>query len=135
MKYIVVFRQLSARLQSLQCLDNALEILQSCILPSILYHFSTLRCHGVVHDDVIKREHFSALLALCTGNSPVTGEFSSQRPVTRSIDVFFDIRLNKRLSKQSSPQWFETPSRHCIVKSVLVEETDLFILYSQVNYC
>ena len=37
---------------------------------------------------------------LC-GNSPVTGEFPSQRPVTRSFDVFFDLRLNKRLSKQS----------------------------------
>ena len=43
---------------------------------------------------------FSALLALCAGNSPVTGEFPSQRPVTRSFDVFFDLRLNKRLSKQ-----------------------------------
>ena len=36
---------------------------------------------------------FSALLALCAGNSPVTGEFPSQRPVTRSFDVFFDLRL------------------------------------------
>ena len=36
---------------------------------------------------------------LCAGNSPVTGEFSAQRPVTRSFDVFFDLRLNKRLSK------------------------------------
>ena len=47
---------------------------------------------------------------LC-GNSPVTGEFPSQRPVTRSFDVFFDLRLNKRLSKQSWGWWFETPSR------------------------
>ena len=38
---------------------------------------------------------FSVLLALCEGNSPVTGEFPSQRPVTRSFDVFFDLRLNK----------------------------------------
>ena len=38
---------------------------------------------------------------LCAGNSPVPGEFPSQRPVTRSFDVFFDERLNKRLSKQS----------------------------------
>ena len=36
----------------------------------------------------------SALLALCTGNSPVTGEFPSQGPVTRSFDVFFDLCLN-----------------------------------------
>ena len=43
---------------------------------------------------------FFALLALCAGNSPVTGEFSAQTPVvTRSFDVFFDLCLNKRLSK------------------------------------
>ena len=62
---------------------------------------------------------FSALLAICAGNSPVTGEFPSQRPVTRSFDVIFDLRLNKRLSKQSWGWWFETPSRplwrHCHV--------------------
>ena len=44
-------------------------------------------------------ETFSALLALFAGNSPVTGEFPSQRAVTRSFDVFFDLRLNKRLRK------------------------------------
>ena len=41
-------------------------------------------------------ETFSALLAICVGNSPVTGEFPSQRPVTRSFDVFFDLHLNKK---------------------------------------
>ena len=46
-------------------------------------------------------ETFSALLAFCVGNSPVTGEFPAQKPVTRSFDVFFDPRQNKRLSKQS----------------------------------
>ena len=46
-------------------------------------------------------ETFSALLALCGGNSPAIGEIPSQRPVTRSFDVFFDLRMNKRLSKQS----------------------------------
>ena len=44
-------------------------------------------------------EAFSALLALCEGNLPVTGKFPSQRPVTRSFDVFFGLRLNKRLMK------------------------------------
>ena len=38
-------------------------------------------------------EAFSALLDHCAGNSPVTGEFPSQRPVTRSFDVFFDLCL------------------------------------------
>ena len=56
-------------------------------------------------------ETFSALLAICAGNSPVPGEFPKQRPVTRSFDVFFDLRLNKWLSKQSLGWWFETPSR------------------------
>ena len=46
---------------------------------------------------------FSALLALCKGNPSVTGEFSSQKPVMLSFDVFFDLHLNKRLSKQSRP--------------------------------
>ena len=45
-------------------------------------------------------ETFSALLAICAGNSPVPGEFPAQRPVTRSFDAFFDVGLNKRLSKQ-----------------------------------
>ena len=53
---------------------------------------------------------FSALLAICAGNSPVTGEFPTQRPVTQSFDVFFDLCLNKRLSKQCWSWWFETPS-------------------------
>ena len=44
-------------------------------------------------------ETFSALLAICAENSPVTSEFPSQRPVTRSFDAFFDLHLNKRLSK------------------------------------
>ena len=39
-------------------------------------------------------ETFSALLAICAGNSPVPGEFPTQRPVTRSFDVFFDLRQN-----------------------------------------
>ena len=44
-------------------------------------------------------ETFSALLAICAGNSPVPGEFPAQSPLTRSLDIFFDLRLNKRLSK------------------------------------
>ena len=56
-------------------------------------------------------ETFSALLALCVGNSPVTGEFPSQRPERQSFDGFFYLRLNKRLSKKSWDCWFETPSR------------------------
>ena len=74
------------------------------------------------HDDVIQMETFSALLALCEGNPPVTVEFPSQRPVMRRFDVFFDLRLNKQLSKQSRRLWFEAPSRsvwhHCIANNI-----------------
>ena len=63
------------------------------------------------------RNAFRVILALCAGNSPATGEFPSRRPVTRSFDVFFDVCLNTRLSKQPRGRWFETPShslwRHC----------------------
>ena len=46
-------------------------------------------------------ETLSALLAHCAGNSPVTGEFPSQRPVTRSCDVFFDRGSIKRLKSNN----------------------------------
>ena len=62
-------------------------------------------------------ETYSALLAIRVGNSQVPGEFPAQRPVTRSFNVFFDLRLNKWLSKQSWGWRFETLScplwRHC----------------------
>ena len=60
---------------------------------------------------------FPVLLALCAGNSPVTGEFPAQRQVTLSFDVFFDLRRNPKLSKQWRCWWFEIPSHslwhHC----------------------
>ena len=52
----------------------------------------------------LQMETFPALLALCVGNSPVTGEFPSQRPMTRSFDVLYDLRPNK--SKQPCGWWF-----------------------------
>ena len=85
-------------------------------------------------------ETFSTLLALCVGNSPVSGEFPAQRPVTRSFDVFFHLCLNKRLSKQSWCWWFETPSRslwhHCNVKqsvSIAVEKLTKYETYHLSN--
>ena len=84
-------------------LKSALLQVMACRLPSAIA--GTWWRHQM--------EKFSALLALCAGNSPVTGEFPAQRPVTRSFDVFFDLRLNK----QSWGWWFETLSRslwrHC----------------------
>ena len=75
------------------------------------------------HDDVIKWKHFPRYWPFVRGihrwpgNSPVNGEFPTQRPVTRSFDVFFDLHPNERLSKQSWGWWVETLSRslwrHC----------------------
>ena len=44
-------------------------------------------------------ETFYALLSFYEGNPSVTGGFPSQRPVTRTCYAFFDLRLNKQLSK------------------------------------
>ena len=74
--------------------------------------------------------HNKNMMTSSNGNiSRVTGhlcdEFTSQRPVTRSFAVFFDLRLNKRLSKQSRRRWFQMPSlslwRHCNVIERLID--------------
>ena len=53
---------------------------------------------------------FRVTVPLC-GEFTGPGEFPTQRPLTRSFDVFFDLRLNKLLSKQPWGWWFETSSR------------------------
>ena len=62
------------------------------------------------HDDVMEWKHFLSWWRH-ENIFRVTGGFVSERPVTRSFDVFFDLRLNKRLSKQPGSRWFETLSR------------------------
>ena len=73
----------------------------------ISWHGNALHVTGPLPWWRHQMETFSALLAICAGNSPVPGEFPTQRPVTRSFDVYFDLRPNKRLSKQSWIWWFE----------------------------
>ena len=70
-------------------------------------------------------EHCDDLLMMASSNGNIfcvtghlCGEFTDhRRPVTWSFDVFFDLRLNIRLSKQSWGRSFETPPcplwRHC----------------------
>ena len=84
----------------------------------VYFVFEAVEGWGVDHSWWRRQiESLSALLALCVGNSPVTGEFPSQRPVKRSFDVSLICALNKRLSKQWWGWWFETLSRslwrHC----------------------
>ena len=70
-------------------------------------------------------ETFYVLLALGAGNWLVTAEFPAQRPVTRGFHVFFDLCLNKRVSKQSWGWCFQAPSRplrrHCNVSYILAD--------------
>ena len=70
-------------------------------------------------------EIISALLTFWVENSPVTGEFPTQRPATQNFDVFFDLHLNKRSSRQSSRRWFETPS--CCKSMVIYLHAYLYI--------
>ena len=82
-------------------------------------------------------ETFSALLALYARNSPVTDEFPPQKPVTWSFDVFFDLCLDKRLSKHLWGWWFETPScslwRHCNVLSKAIYRPEWLVAQTIVN--
>ena len=80
-------------------------------------------------------ETFSALLVLCAWNSLVPGEFPSQRAVTRSFSVFFDLRLNKRLDKQSQGWWIETPS--CPLWGYCSDFTvnNLKLIFLDINIC
>ena len=88
---------------------NFLQKITRCLTSFILRSYKAWWRHQM--------ETFSALLAISAENSPVPGEVPTQRSVTRSFDVFFDLRLNKRWSKQSWGWWFETLSRplwrHC----------------------
>ena len=78
-----------------------------------MFKFFIIMCARWCH----QTKTFSVLLAIRTGNSPVTGEFPAQRSLRRTFDVFLDLRLNKRWSKESWGWWIETPSRpllrHC----------------------
>ena len=69
------------------------------------------------HDDVIKWKHFPRYWPFVRGIHRSLVNSPHKWPVTWSFDVFFDLRLNKRLSKQSWGWWFETLSRpfwsHC----------------------
>ena len=78
------------------------------------------------YDDVMKWKHFPPYWPFVRGIhlSPVNSP--QKRPVTRSFDVYFDLRPNKRLSKQSLGWWFETLSlplwrhRNDILNTVLL---------------
>ena len=95
---------------SLSLVGYLLVVRESFFIVYEKFDVMLLNCHWNSPWWRHQMETFSALLAICAGNSPVPGEFPTQRPVTRSFDVFFDVRPNKQLSKQSWGWWFETLS-------------------------
>ena len=66
---------------------------------SWIFQDAQIELSGAKFSQRIMMEIFSALLAICAGNSPVTGEFPTQRPMTRSFVIFFDLRRNEWLGK------------------------------------
>ena len=111
-----VFQRLTLRMFSVKCLNSS-----TCTPSPRVIHWSVVVSREQLSNSWWRHQmkKNSALLALCEGNPPVTGWFPSQMPVTRSFDVFCDLRLNNRLSQQSRRRWFGTPSRsfwrHCDV--------------------
>ena len=87
-------------------------LLQLCIMRLNILGHTAMSAYAMIIWRCHQMGTFSALLALYARNSPVTGEFPSQRQVTRSFDVFCDLCLNKRLSKQLWGWWFETHRAH-----------------------
>ena len=102
-----------------------------CRLPTYIHRYDVTSASGLMTSS--NGNIFRVTGHLC-GEFTGPGEFPALRPVTRSFDVFFDLRPNTRLSKQSWGWWFETPSsplwRHCngCLKPLL---TPLFIKHRE----
>ena len=107
------FKRKSVNINVIICKNVCEDILSAGSWPS---RFPVGLLAVLIHEDIIKWKHFPRYWPFVQ-EFTVTGEFPTQRPVTRSFDVFFDLCLNKRLSKQSWGWWFDTLSRplwrHC----------------------
>ena len=90
------------------------EIWKSGYLRDMIINLKYLSLYGIQH-----LQCFQCMITSSNGNifrvtGPLCGEFTgpgefpTQRPVTRSFDVYFDLRPNKRLCKQSWGWWFQT---------------------------
>ena len=82
------------------------------------------------HDAAIKWKHFRVTGPLWG----VTGGFPSQGPVTRSFDIFFDLRQNTLLIKQSKRRWFETPS-HSYDVTVIYDNVQHYRIFFHNSFC
>ena len=79
-----------------------MRVSTDCLVKSFLPGLESLMVQGIFFKENLwsvifwwrhQMETVAVLLALFGGNSPVTGEFPSQRPVTWVFDVFFDLLL------------------------------------------
>ena len=90
-RILLIFIQENA-FESVVCEMTAILSRPYCFSAYILllvYSVINLRCLMT-----LSMETFSALLSLCKRNPPVTVGLPSQRPVTWSFDVIFDLHLN-----------------------------------------
>ena len=109
------------------CYDTRYQLKGVCSNHKICVHVLVITSSLVLcsSDHVTSAHH---MITSSNGNifrvtGPLCGEVTGlrwippQRPATQSSNAFFDLRLNKRLKKQSRCRWFETPShsswRHC----------------------
>ena len=120
---------------------NARHVIDALYVYVVAVVYAALCCsHGPRYNETTwwrNIQTLSALLAICAENSPVPGEFPARRPVTQSFDVFFDLRPNKRFSKQSWGWWSETPSsslwRHRNGQMCLLFLWDMRVIISVVS--
>ena len=76
--------------------DNNTRNVRQNDMPSYVHRYYHVACPMMTSSN---GNIFRVTGPLC-GEFTGPGEFPTQRPVTRSFAVFFDLRLNKRLSKQ-----------------------------------
>ena len=92
------------------CSNSIAKSMQSAAKPSKFIHHYVGWPEMAYNMMTSSNGNIFRVTGLLCGEFTGPGEFPTQRPATRSFDVFFDLRLNKRLSKQPSGWWFETPS-------------------------
>ena len=106
--------------------DNFFIILVNTLMAWTQKHFCTDTTKSLNRWWCHQMETFSALLAICAGNSPVPGRFPAHRPVTQSFDVFSDMCLNKGLSKQ---KWGDLRCHHAYYDATVMRWQTLRKMY------
>ena len=111
-----IFNQITYSISHEICTQFCCALIEVVVWVSFLGGWHSVFTHilyGCFQDDVvIKWKHFSRYWPSVRGihRSPVNSPHKGQWRWW-SFGVFFDLRLNKRWSKQSCSWWFEMPSR------------------------